>query len=57
MNFNLIIQYNTVVIVAWWLDGRKFGNSKQGLKRPAVVRYTQVPKYLQHVIKPKTVKG
>jgi len=30
---------------------------KVGFKKPAVVRYTKVPKYIYHAFKPITVKG
>ena len=48
----LIIENSSVVTVAEWLDG-KFWKPK----KPAVVQYPKVPKYVYHVFKPKTVKG
>jgi hypothetical protein len=51
-SYILIIEYSSVVTVAEWLDGMVWKS-----KSPAVIRYPKVPKYVYHVVKPKTVKG
>jgi hypothetical protein len=49
-SYILIIEYSSVVTIAEWLDG-------SALKRPVVVRYPKVPKYVYHVFMLKTVKS
>jgi hypothetical protein len=49
-SYILIIEYSSVVTIAEWLDG-------SALKRPVVVRYPKVPKYVYHVFTLKTVKS